>query len=444
MRLFPTKRVWKRLVLGLAILIALALIANGVMVWRTESRLQAKIAEIRAAGDPATIADLAPDPVPVDKNAAAILEQLAPRLDEFAKDHVHFLDRTDLGKDYESRQRRGEPPTQEQIEAIQTIVDKYPDLDAGLDAAAACDQYASLADFSVDHLRLVENILNERANRIRTAARFTAWQVEILLRQGEFEPAIAKCIRTLQVARHYDNEPLLINNLVALAIRGVAAQMLYDTLVAGSISPELHQELDRELALHDDPQHLIQVLKTEQAYGVSAAAESGLVCQANVNPTWLRLVGWPVKSLYVESLGIYDDQLQLASQPWYSIRDRFEPDGRMRTSGHGVLGVLLAPALGAAYVANARNLAVMRALRILNAIAQYRDEHGRDASGLEDLSLPNEATIDPFSGEPLKLEHTPDGWVIYSVMRNGVDDGGDFKDQEDYGLAPRKWRAAAD
>ena len=44
------------------------IIANGLMVWRTEARLQAILTEIRAAGDPATIADLAPKPVPDDRN----------------------------------------------------------------------------------------------------------------------------------------------------------------------------------------------------------------------------------------------------------------------------------------------------------------------------------------------------------------------------------------
>ena len=78
---------------------------------------------------------------------------------------------------------------------------------------------------------------------------------------------------------------------------------------------------------------------------------------------------------------------------------------------------------------------MLRALRIFNALTQFRDKHGREARGLEELSLPKEATIDPFNGEPLKLKMTDDGWIIYSVARNGVDDGGNFKDLNDYGIA---------
>ena len=77
-------------------------------------------------------------------------------------------------------------------------------------------------------------------------------------------------------------------------------------------------------------------------------------------------------------------------------------------------------------------------MRVFNALAEYRQRHGRDARGLSDLALPKEATIDPFSGKPLILKHTDGGWLIYSVSTNGIDDGGDFTGLKDHGLAPRK------
>jgi hypothetical protein len=97
--------------------------------------------------------------------------------------------------------------------------------------------------------------------------------------------------------------------------------------------------------------------------------------------------------------------------------------------------------LGATLRSNARSEALTRSLRIFNALRQYAEQNGHEASGLADVPLPKEATIDPFSGEPLKLKHTDDGWIVYSVMENGVDDGGDFIDLKDYGLAPTRYRA---
>ena len=44
--------------------------------------------------------------------------------------------------------------------------------------------------------------------------------------------------------------------------------------------------------------------------------------------------------------------------------------------------------------------------------------------------------MDPFNGQPLELQWTDDGWIIYSVYQNGVDDGGVFDKQQDSGLGP--------
>ena len=236
-------------------IVAIALIANAFMIWRTDSRLQARIDAIRAAGDPATIADLAPEPIPADQNAAAYIDKLVPRLDAFDKDLAHFYDKTPVGQAYDAARRRDEAPTTEQLAAIRAIVDKYPDIEAGITAAAACDQYASLTDFSVNHHELIEDSL-ERVQKIRTAARFAAWRMEVLTRDGQADAAVRLGTQVMRLARLHNAEPLLINFLVGIAVRMTVAQPLYDALATGDVSPETLSALDKELALHDDPHQL--------------------------------------------------------------------------------------------------------------------------------------------------------------------------------------------
>ena len=55
---------------------------------------------------------------------------------------------------------------------------------------------------------------------------------------------------------------------------------------------------------------------------------------------------------------------------------------------------------------------------------------------LGDLGLPSDATTDPFDGEPLRVKNAPRGWMVYSVGRNGVDDGGQFEHAADVGVGP--------
>jgi hypothetical protein len=105
-----------------------------------------------------------------------------------------------------------------------------------------------------------------------------------------------------------------------------------------------------------------------------------------------------------------------------------------------VLADLLIPALRASFEAHARSLVISRALRIDNALVAFKEKNGREAKGLDELNLPKETTVDPYSGQPLKLKSTKDGWIIYSVMDNGIDDGGSFIALQDYGLAPPHYR----
>ena len=70
---------WTGIVLGG--LVAIGLVANAVFVWTTDTRLERQLAEIRAAGDPLTLADLARPPIPPEKNAATYLRRAEADVD---------------------------------------------------------------------------------------------------------------------------------------------------------------------------------------------------------------------------------------------------------------------------------------------------------------------------------------------------------------------------
>ncbi|HEX2477498.1 MAG TPA: hypothetical protein VHK01_22265 [Lacipirellulaceae bacterium] len=439
MSIWPTARSWKRLAIGLALLTAVALIANGFMAWRTESQLQSRIAAIRTAGDPASIADLAPEPIPNAENAAAILAQLAPRIDAFSKEYAQFSTSA-MGEALDERDDKGEPPLPEQLAAIRAMLDKYPDIPAGLAAAAKCEKYASMADFLVDHVKFLNEPLKGQAGRIRNAARFLEWRAEVLLADGQNEAVVEQGIDLLRLARLHDAEPMLVSYLVGVAVRGYAINMLYDGLAAGPVRAELHVALDKELALHDTPQRIVHALKSDRAYSASVAAEAGVNPAFTQVPFYGGVIEWPMKRQFIGAMDYLDAQIALVADTWPSANKQIGPAGPPVETGPGTMAELLIPAIEASYLAEARITATMRALRIFNALAQYRAEHGREATGLNDLSLPASATIDPFDDEPLKLKHTDEGWIVYTVMNDGEDDGGDFKELKDYGVAPRKWR----
>ncbi len=322
-------------------------------------------------------------------------------------------------------------------------MDKYPDIDTGLAAAAACDRYASTVDYSLTSVKLIEGLLKSPIGRFRTAERFVDWRMEALIAERQPQKAVALGLEFLRLTRLYDQEPLMVNALVDIAVRCMIADRLYDALAAGPIPPELHAALDHELSLQNDPQQVTRVLKTEQAYSVSAIVEFGSTNPpqaAEVNSILSRMFGWTIQRHFLSVLDYYATQIPLAARPWYEVHQRVGREGAPAPGSLGVMTDLLIPAIQAYCDAEARSTAVMRALRIDNTLLAFADANGHEARGLEDLNLPKDAVIDPYSGEPLKLKHIDDGWIVYSVMANGVDDGGSFIEMKDYGLAPPRHR----
>jgi len=261
--------------------------------------------------------------------------------------------------------------------------------------------------------------------------------MEELTGAGQRDKAVACGIEGLKLARQYDNEPLMVNMLVAIAMRGIAVEPLYDALNSGSVSPEMHAALDQELARHETSTRLLNAMKTERGFSIDSIkaypSEFG-------PPAWLvSFIGWPVKSFHVGAIEYFDVVLaamSMASKDGPAGRHFAEPD----STAYGPLATLLTPAVQAAFNADVRCTAQLRALRIFNALRQFVEKNGHEATKLEELGLPAEAVIDPFDGKPLKLKRVTEGWVVYTVMTDGVDDGGDFMDLKDFGVAPPKRR----
>lgn len=421
-------------------LIAVLLIINGAYSWHLGRLLEQRLAKLRTAGEPTTFAELAPEPIPPEQDAAVQLQRLAPELKAFAKEHVDFLDRSPLGKSFGED---GKPPTPEQIDAIREILSHYPDLPQAIDEASRCEGYASQIDYSVDEISgsasvpspALEEVISTTRDH-RTSTRFLRWKILVLLAEEKQDEALETGLVILRLARHYDNEPALVNSLVALAIRYNAVDSLNLVLRAGPLTDDVRQLLDQELALHEDPNWFEHVMKTERV--ISLSASRSMFAEA----WWLP---WMARGLEVDILDAYQRLIPAIAQPWYKSRGEFRnlnTGVSYSTPVSGVLITLLEPSLKSACLTFNRSTAELRCLRILNKLTDYSQANGHEAAGLNDLDLPDVAKLDPFSGEPLRLKWTDEGWVVYTVFENGTDDDGDFKEQADWGLGPAGYPGA--
>jgi hypothetical protein len=382
-----------------------------------------------AVAEPQSLADLAPEPIPDDENVAAQLDALEAPLQRWDQDYTQFSS-TPLGLAYDEREDQGFPPTADEAAAIRAILDDHAELDAALRRAATGDKYASRADYSKTSGAFIDDLM-PRIQRLRSASRFVAWQIRMASVEGRRDEAVMRGVELLRLARLHENEPTLVGYLVTLAVRNVAVRELYDALASGNVAFETHAALDAELALADNPAAITRVLRTERAFAITAESELGAPGAVN------RLLSGG------RTAGDYLAEVVKASEAsWPEFRRQVQQGKWSKPSGYGPLADLLTPALEAATTAHGRQLAATRSLRAFNALRLYARFNQREATGLADVDLPAEAYADPYADGPLQARLTDDGWLIYSVMANEKDDGGDFRNLLDYGVTPPGERRA--
>ena len=221
---------------------------------------------------------------------------------------------------------------------------------------------------------------------------------------------------------------MIVCYLVAIAVRGAAADATNHVLRAGPLADKSYAALDAELSHQSLVDASVIALRGERAFGLQRFGEMS--------------EDWRVGYMKLPS-GKYDecDYLVLlesliadAPRPYYD-RENQDKVHSLLVSG-GALTRTLVPTAEATSIATARAQALNRCLRVFNAIARRAAAGQTDEPKLADLGLPAEATVDPFNGQPLHVKKLADGWLVYSVNGNLKDDGGDIAQIDDIGLGP--------
>lgn len=396
---------FKRFVKITLIATILLLLVGIAYAWWGHARLERRIALIKEAGDPVSIAELAPpaDVAPED-NAAVILarvEEAASKMYVELAPHAHSEDFS---------WERGLSETQ--ITNVEQTLEAFPDVLPAFVDASQCTTLAGIYDYDVAPTRFMESLLT---GEIRTVIRLEDCYARYLASTGKPEEAVEAYLRVLRLAKLHQSEPTLVSFLVNIALRGVAINGLNGIFHTADLESITYQKIEQELSAQDNGEHFVHTLKTERVFGIeSFRSLSG----------WLGLL----KSQWINYLDYMEHQIALGAQSEYQLQEVKELEARGLT-------VLVQPAVFASRSAMNRSRARLRCLRILNAI--YSLETMSDTVDLESLGLPSDALVDPYSGKMLLTKSTPRGWLVYSVGKNKNDDEGQIGDSQlDFGVGP--------
>jgi hypothetical protein len=274
--------------------------------------------------------------------------------------------------------------------------------------------------------------------RFRPGARLLALEALLHAENGDGELAGQSLIAAIGLARSLAKEPVYMSQHVRVACLGITVKALERTLNKAALPEEQMARLTAEFADAENPEYMArglagdlctalnssryvvtELLSDPERSGFPLSKSAAEFLRWTYEPLGFSdvdTVRWlQIRSLEIEAASQPNGKRQPAmarvaevadNVPWYcplsSISQHFRPDVMDRIA------------------------AQLRAARLALAVERYRAAHGDlpEAAGALVPEFIDSLPIDPYSGEPIRYKSLPDGYVVYSIAKNGIDDGG--------------------
>ena len=368
------KRILKFTVLGVVIL----LIVVAGLRWWSLAQLERRLTQLREDGDPVSLTDLAPGPVPPQDNAATYLARVADDAAKLYAELKPILYREDFNA------REGLTP--DELAAAEEAFQAYPRVMPALEQAANAKSHAWPLDYAQSHTDFLEDYLEVVINW-RTFAQVFHCRARYLAASAKPDEAIKVNLQQLRLARLQSRELVLVGFLANTFIRQIAIEGINDVLQTAPLAPATHASIEKELARHDSLISFVQMLKAERVIGIESFGQFPYV----------------LASQWMEYLDCMQNQIEIGARPLSEIEDQSR-------QSYGTLTALVVPAIESSRNAMNRVRGLSRSVRIVNAlVAQDVQDPAVD---LATLNLPPDTLVNPFSGEPLTHEKTELGWKV--------------------------------
>jgi hypothetical protein len=362
--------------------------------------------------------------VPDDKNSALRVSEMAKLLpDQWLDDQL------------ESEIEGLLPETQmtpDQLERVQHSLDKV---------RPALEMSRTLADLPKGRFPIVYG-----ANRsdssisiapIRNAIRLPRLEAAARLQTGDVQGAIDSCRSSFAIARSVGDEPTVLPQLTRVALVAITSQTVKRILAQSEPDDAQVSALQKCLEIEGMHPYWSIAWRGERAFqtvSLEAMAKGELIPLDEPDKT---LPAWLDKDL---AFLLFQDRVRFWGPEflsWYlrlETTDEMPPHLRqqvldqMAGNVYKESNVLLLGfhALAIANVAFTRVKALLRSEIAALAAERYRRLHREWPQSLVQLTpdLLSAVPTDPFTGDPLLYRRLPDGVVIYSVGKDGEDNGG--------------------
>jgi GAF domain-containing protein len=427
----------------LAVLVCCALSCSD----KTENALAEAEQRIRDAGQPVTLEELNAyyPAVPIDQNAAFVYGEAFVQfesVDPGGERTVGLLDRlTEI---------EGRPIPADLQTELSAHVRTCTKVFATLDRAATMPR----ARYSMELRRGFDVELPHLAH-LRSIARLEVLRGALALSENRPDDFVRSQTSKLRLAGSIDHEPLIISQLVRIAVHGIAVDALERGLRRTPIPVSQLQALqdsyrlaeNSDVMVHayvgercvmndiwrkltedspDPPDSMLAEMRAGlQQAGIDTADRDAIVRQRYVLLTGLEPL--------TELTGIsWPERIRLGEQLEARIEQEHENDPTLQ---------VLTPALVSAVEAFGRDIAMLRSAQTALAVERCRVDNGELPTDLTQL-VPKYFTApieDPFDGQPLRYKRLTKGYQVYSVYADLEDNGGRQAERGDDGESNGDW-----
>jgi hypothetical protein len=312
--------------------------------------------------------------------------------------------------------------------------------------AAAVAEARRLAEMPRGRHRLVlpdnplETLVDEQ-HQTRTVANLLRYDALLLSQQGRHVEALRSCRATLNAGRSVGDEPSVVAQIIRTAVVAVACAAAEKTLALGEPPADDLAGLQRLLREEERHPTLRVALRGERAMvhdlfvGVAAGrfrldelVGSGGRRPSVLDPLFGLLTRDQARREHPRMLRLMNKAVANAALPPHEqpAAEAVLEREMLAVAAPGSVIRELMPAMTRFADATRRKTACVRCLDALLAVERYQRDKGAWPAKLADVTpkyLPA-VPLDPYDGKPLRYMRTKDGAVVYSVGKDGRDDGG--------------------
>jgi hypothetical protein len=412
------KLAWIGIVLFALVILILA--AAGITGAIFGGRYQAEIAAIRAKGEPVTPQDLVGPPIPPAENAALVYEQAFNALDDPSIEPQRKVLLT------LNMRTAGPAKWREAEQALK----RYDNVLALTEQAASMRRCAFEIDWSSDQTAVCPRYLP----KMRSLARIPYIRARISARNGDMAQAVDDIDTMFGMAKSMEDLPLIIHQLVRIAVMSMATKAIEDVLRYGNITEAQARQLFETAGDIDVAQAFKRAWQGERAYVIYLYSPERFAQSAMSGGTGSvpKPVAGGLASLYSKTvmrgdlavyLGIFARQVDGMHLSYQQARQSGLFDEPV-TPFYAVLSKV-----GVASVIGPKRYTyeeILAQAQVFLALQAYKARYGGYPATMEELKskLGWKLPVDPFSGKDFIYKKQAKVFILYSVGPDMKDDGG--------------------